>query len=189
MIELANANPNWPNEFISAAQKIRAIVGDAALRIDHIGSTSIPHLVAKDILDVQITVQNLDNQLVVDLLAGKGYRYVERVQHDLLVGVSKGSPELKKFFIKEPEGVRAINIHVRELGRINQIYPLLFRDYIRENPDVRDAYAQIKLQLASRFRDDEKSYYAMKDPYMDTVYSGAKVWAKLVHWQVGQDYV
>lgn len=184
MIEIVEANPGWADEFIEVAQNIRAIVGDAALRIDHIGSTSVPELAAKDVIDIQITVESLENQTVVDLLVSKGYRHIERIGTDLLVGFPKGSPELKKLVMKEPMGSRVTNIHVRELGRVNQIYPLLFRDYLRANPSVRDAYGEIKLQLASRFKDDIDAYYDIKDPYMDTVYYGAKSWAELVGWNV-----
>lgn len=189
MIEIVEANTNWPNEFTEAAQNIRAIVGNTALRIDHIGSTSVPDLAAKDVIDIQITVDSLANQEVIGLLVSEGYRHIERIQNDLLVGYPKGSPELKKLVMSEPEGARATNIHIRELGRVNQIYPLLFRDYLRANPSVRDAYGEIKLQLARRFKDDIDSYYDIKDPYMDTVYYGARSWAKLVGWEADNEYV
>lgn len=189
MIEIVDANPNWRNEFIEAAQRIRTITGDAALRIDHIGSTSVPNLAAKDVIDIQITVESLEHQTVIDLLVSDGYRHIERIGHDLLVGFTSDSPELKKFFMREPSGSRITNIHIRESGRVNQIYPLLFRDYLRANPNVRDAYGEIKLQLAKRFTDDIDSYYDIKDPYMDTVYYGAKSWAELIGWRPDDDYV
>ena len=189
MIEIVEADPSWPDEFIKAAQDIRAIVGLAALRIDHIGSTSVPNLVAKDVIDIQITVESIDDRSVIDLLVNEGYRLSERIGHDVLVGFPDDSPELKKFFMREPEGARATNIHIRELGRVNQMYPILFRDYLRSNPSVRDAYGEIKLQLGKRFKDDIDSYYDIKDPYMDTVYYGAKLWAELVGWKAGDDFM
>lgn len=89
MIKIVDSNPNWPKEFNSAATKIRTIVGKAALRIDHIGSTSVDNLVAKDIIDIQITVQNITNQCVIDRLVENGYQHKEHIQNDLLVGFSK----------------------------------------------------------------------------------------------------
>lgn len=189
MIEIVEANPSWPDEFIEAARNIRAIVGDAALRIDHIGSTSVAGLAAKDVIDIQVTVESLENQTVLELLSEKGYRHLEHIGHDLLIGLPRGSAELKKFVMKEPEGSRIMNIHIRELGRVNQRYPILFRDYLRSNPNVRDAYGELKMQLASKFQDDIDSYYDIKDPYMDTVFYGAEAWAKLVKWQPDNDYI
>lgn len=189
MIEIVPANRSWPQEFLIAAQNIKAIVGEAALRIDHIGSTSVPGLVAKDTIDIQITVDRLENQAIIDLLVRNGYRHVENIRRDLLVGFPPDSPELKKLFIKQPSGTRATNIHVRESGRVNQVYPLLFRDYLRNSPHVRNVYGDIKLQLARHFSDDIDAYYAIKDPYMDTVYLGAKSWAELVGWKPDDDYV
>lgn len=189
MIEIVEANPNWPNDFVTAAQKIRAIVGRVALRIDHIGSTSVTGLVAKDIIDIQITVESIEDHATIDLLVNEGYRHRKNIRHDILIGLPTDSPELKKHFIREPEGSRVTNIHIRESGRLNQIYPLLFRDYLRSTPHVRDAYGEIKLQLANKFKNNTDAYYDIKDPYMDTVYYGARSWAELIKWKVDCDYM
>jgi len=80
------------------------------------------------------------------------------------------------------------NIHIREQGRINQRYALLFRDFLRYDSVVRDAYAAVKKELAKRFSSDRDAYYAIKDPYMDTIYQAAKLWAKLSDWKQDDGY-
>lgn len=171
------------------AGAIRGAVGDGALRIDHIGSTAVPGLVAKDTIDIQITVEDLECPAVVKGLIGLGYLFKERIDRDLLVGTPRESPELRKFFFREKPGDRLTNVHVRELGRLNQRYALLFRDYLRAFSPVRKAYGQVKHELARRFPEDEDAYYAIKDPYMDTVFFAAEAWAKEVGWEMDEGFV
>ena len=71
---------------------------------------------------------------------------------------------------------------MREEGRLNQLYPLLFRDFLRADEPTRLAYEDIKRELARRFADDVEAYYAIKDPYMDTVYRAALMWKEATAW-------
>jgi len=93
---------------------------------------------------------------------------------DSLVGTADNSHDLEKRYFSKPR----VHVHVRELGRVNQEYALLFRDYLRANPIVKEAYQSIKIELANRFPNDKTAYYAIKDPYMDTVYQAALLWNK-----------
>jgi len=70
---------------------------------------------------------------------------------------------------------------VRKLGRLNQQYPLLFRDYLIADANVRQAYEQVKRELATRFAHDSQAYYAIKEPYMDTLYRAALLWQRGQH--------
>ena len=63
LIEIVPYNPKWPTRFLEIAEQLRATFGAAALRIDHIGSTSVPGLAAKDIIDLQVTLRELDRDL------------------------------------------------------------------------------------------------------------------------------
>ncbi|MEM7016291.1 MAG: GrpB family protein [Pseudomonadota bacterium] len=187
-IEIVNYQERWPTEFESIAVAMRAALGSNVVRIDHIGSTSVPGLSAKDIIDIQISVSDLDNKDALLPLEKLGY---PRPKHnnDVLVGLEDDSPELQKLFLKEPAGQRRTNIHVREVGRLNQAYPLLFRDYLRADSRIREAYQMIKIELAARFPEDIDAYYAIKDPYMDTVYQAALLWAKQNDWQLDQNFL
>ena len=81
MIEIVPYNPGWPIEFREIAGRLRQGLGDLALRIDHIGSTSVPGLDAKDIIDVQITVASLDARFAA-AMADIGYTLPERIWRD-----------------------------------------------------------------------------------------------------------
>ena len=100
------------------------------------------------------------------------------------VGLTDGnSVELEKKYFREAEGDRRRHLHVRQAGRFNQRYPLLFRDYLRANPVVRDAYEIVKRRLTGIFPDNIDGYLSIKDPYMDTIYAGAEHWAQTIDWK------
>lgn len=175
--------PRWPDEFAALAQRLRDLVGGAALRIDHIGSTAVPGLGAKDVIDVQITVPALDAaDAVVAPLRAAGFRHGLAVEHDEFPGRLATDPELRKRFLREPAGERRAHLHVREAGRFNQRYALLFRDYLRESPAACAAYERAKREAAERSPDDADGYMALKEPALRRVYEAACVWAEQVGW-------
>src|SRR5262249_20061719 len=147
-VEIVPASSRWAEEFQRLARPLRAELGDLALRIDHIGSTSVPGLAAKDIIDVQVTV----NVLAGDQLAPAFTRAA--------FGPRPGNPgdhrppwaegpdqDWTKLFFREITG-RMANVHVRVIDRPNQRYALLFRDYLRAQPQAAAAYAELKRRLA-----------------------------------------
>ncbi len=152
-------------------------------------STAVPGLAAKDVIDVQITVASLDNNDAVSRLQQAGYVFRQEITRDNLVNMPDTSSQLAKRFFNQQPGNRASNIHVREHARLNQLYPLLFRDYLRTDADTRMAYEQIKRELAKRFADDVSAYYAIKDPYMDTVFRAALLWRDQTRWQPDNSFV
>ena len=84
--------------------------------------------------------------------------------------------------LRERAGERRANIHLRSAGRRNQRYALLFRDYLRADDVVRDAYGLLKQRLAVLYPDDLEGYYDIKDPVMDIIYRGAESWAEATGW-------
>jgi GrpB-like predicted nucleotidyltransferase (UPF0157 family) len=165
-------------------------VGNAATRIDHIGSTAVPALGAKDIIDVQITVRDLDQ--AHDLtrpLRSKGFREGLEFQYDLFHSMPKTDPELRKLYMREPEGERRLHVHIRELGRFNQRYALLFRDYLRSSEVVRREYEMLKRRAAQLFPDSIDRYLFLKDPVLHIIYEAASLWADKIHWEPSEDYV
>jgi GrpB-like predicted nucleotidyltransferase (UPF0157 family) len=74
--------------------------------------------------------------------------------------------------------MRRVNLHVREEGRANQRYALIFRDYLRADPLAAGAYAQIKLALARLHPTDQEAYYDVKDPVCDIIIGAAELWAR-----------
>ncbi|HRQ40728.1 MAG TPA: GrpB family protein [Chloroflexota bacterium] len=182
--------PRWVDEFQEIGGRLRQVLADTAVRIDHIGSTSIPDLPAKDIIDIQITVADLDDPAVVEKLARSGYQLRPEYGRDEYIGIpDPDSPELRKRLCREPEGSRRSHIHIRQDGRFNQRYPLLFRDYLRTHPIMRDGYALIKMRLAEIFPDSVDGYLYIKDPLMDMLFAAAQEWAQATGWQPDEGHL
>jgi GrpB-like predicted nucleotidyltransferase (UPF0157 family) len=181
-IEIVDYDHAWPEAFATLGANLRAAVGDRVLAIHHIGSTSVPGLPAKAILDVQLTVADLDGPLA-DALALLGFEARPFHQDHCPPGHCLPAEQLEKRYFKRLES--PVNLHVRAEGRFNQRYPLLFRDYLRATPMARDAYAEIKRQLARYFPNDVDAYYEIKDPVCDIVMAGAFGWAERVGWAPG----
>lgn len=188
-VEVVAYQPRWTEEFERIAGRIRALIGPAAARIDHIGSTAVPGLGAKDVIDVQITVGDLNRaDAVTGPLRAAGFRQDEPFQYDIFQGKGATDVELRRLFLREPEGERRVHIHVREQGRFNQRYALLFRDYLREAAGARTAYEQLKREAARLFPDSIDGYLRLKDPVFHILYAAASLWADKVSWRPGDDH-
>ncbi len=175
----------WLGEFKTIGSSLRTALGDLALRIDHIGSTSVPELAAKDVIDIQITVSSLDNPALKGALESCGLTWREEAVFDHIPpGLTLNPDQLEKRFAKMLLP-RFANVHIRLEGRFNQRYALLCRDYLRTHAGTREAYAEVKRQLARYFPDNAEAYYDIKDPAFDLFMTGAWEWATLTNWQLG----
>jgi GrpB-like predicted nucleotidyltransferase (UPF0157 family) len=184
MVEIVPYKASWPVEFQAIAARLRQALGPLALRIDHIGSTSVPDLPAKDVIDIQITVAALDES-VRSALTALGYIQPEGIWRDHRPPHKPGpETDWAKWFFFPPTGQRRTHTHVRIQGRANQRYPLLFRDYLRTHPATAEAYAELKRRLAQYLADPE-IYPEVKDPAVDLIYLAAEDWALATHWQLG----
>lgn len=183
MITIIPYQTNWPGEFQSLAFPIRAVLGDLAVRIDHIGSTSVPGLPAKDIIDIQVSVYSLEPAIEAGLVSLGFERRLTITQDHIPPGAPDDPSLWSKWYFKPPETLRPMHLHVRVFGRPNQRYPLLFRDFLRANPPAAQAYAQVKYSLAHYHADDVGAYYAVKDPVCDIIMQGAEFWADMTNWQ------
>ena len=183
MITISSYKPTWPSEFETLRASLHELLGDRALRIDHIGSTAVPGLGAKDVIDIQITVRALEPALQ-DALIDAGYRFFEAYTHDHVpLGENPDPAQWAKYTFSQPEGWRRCNVHVRVQGSLNQKYALLFRDYLRAHPNSAQSIELIKRQLARRHPDDAEAYYDFKDPVYDLVWEAALVWAEQTGWR------
>jgi GrpB-like predicted nucleotidyltransferase (UPF0157 family) len=183
MVTIVEPDARWAPEFTRIATELRGALGNGARRIDHIGSTSVPGLPSKDLIDIQITVDD-ENGLrrVASQLSRLGWRRGRGYWRDHRVpGLPAARSEWRKVFFDEPEGSRPTHLHVRIEGRANQRYALLFRDYLRTSPDASAAYAEIKRGLAALAL-DSGSYAAAKDPACDLIYFAAETWASKSGW-------
>ena len=137
-IVLADYDPEWPNWFEQAAAQIRAALGDAALEIHHVGSTSVPGLMAKPLIDIDLVVADTtDEEAYVPKLEAAGYvlrvREPDWFEHRLLRGYD---PPVK------------VHVFPPECPEVEQM--LLFRDWLRTNDADRELYARAKRDLAAQ---------------------------------------
>jgi GrpB-like predicted nucleotidyltransferase (UPF0157 family) len=185
-IEIVSYNERWPAEFAAIGAKLRQALGSLALRIDHIGSTSVPGLAAKDRIDVQLTVAGFEQfDTIQTALERLGYTIAEGNRRDHEPPGWQGpAGEWEKRFFRPPPGQRPTNLHVRVDGRANQRYPLLFRDYLRAHSRSAAAYAELKRRLAENLR-DLGTYADVKDPACDLIIVAAEDWAAANAWAPG----
>ncbi len=178
-ILILDPDPAWPGQF----QRLKAALLPALPRqalIHHIGSTAVPGLAAKDIIDIQITLPALTD-LDPSALVAAGLTRRRPSADQCPPGMTLPQADLAKrlYGCTSP---RPANVHVREAGRFNQRYPLLCRDYLRTHPLAAAAYSAVKQNLAARFPDDVDAYYAVKDPVFDLIRSAAEPWALATGW-------
>lgn len=140
---LVAADPDWPVQAARIVARIRTACGHRAARIDHIGSTAVPGLDARDIIDVQVTVPDMDvaDELAGDLLRA-GYPRVRTITADTALG-SSDHLQPKRFHASADPG-RPTHIHLRTDGTPEQRFALLFVDWLAANPGVRDDYLAVK---------------------------------------------
>lgn len=113
-IEIVPYDERWPSEFLRIGETLREALGEVAVRTDHIGSTSVPGLAAKDIIDVQVTVRELDGLAIASLLTPLGYTLREDITQDHIPPGEENDPaEWRKLYFKALETERPMHLHVR----------------------------------------------------------------------------
>jgi len=164
----------WPKLFAELGGRLRGVLGGVAMRIDHVGSTAVPGLAAKPIVDVQVSVASfepLDAYRVPLERAG----YIFRA----------GNPDRTKRYFREPAGERRTHIHVRRAGSWSEQSTLLFRDYLRTHPEDAARYALTKRALADSHGDDRVGYTDAKAPFISDVMKRADRWSQETGWEPG----
>jgi dephospho-CoA kinase len=179
---LVPADPTWPDQARRIVARLNTACGHRAVRIDHIGSTAVPGLDAKDVIDVQVTVPSLAvaDELVDSLLAA-GYPRIDAITGD---NPHTPDPALwhKRFHASGDPG-RPTNVHVRVDGWPNQQFALLFRDWLVAEPSVRDEYLALKREVAAAGHRTMGDYAEAKEPWFIDAYHRAWVWADATEWR------
>lgn len=166
-------DPAWPSQFDALGGRLRAALGGLALRIDHIGSTAVPGLAAKPVIDVQISVAALEPVAA----------YRSAIESAGFVWRSD-NPDLTKRYFREAAGPRT-HIHVRRLGSWAEQFALLFRDYLRRHPAEAASYAAHKRALAAAHHADREAYTDAKEPFIWEVMRRASAWSQTSGWEPG----
>ncbi len=175
--ELRSYDPAWTDDARRITNRIKLACGAKALRVDHIGSTAVPGMDAKDVVDVQLTVESLDvADELVDALTNVGYPRIEGITSDVAHG---GDPSLwRKRIHGAADPGRPANIHVRVNGWPNQRFALLFVDWLKANPAVREEYLAAKRKALG-----EPDYAEAKEPWFLDAYGRATAWADATGWK------
>lgn len=162
-VEVVSYDPSWPRHFEAAEARLRALLGAVVAAVDHIGSTAIPDMSAKPIIDIDVTLTGLADvppacrRLIEAGYEARGNRYNDDVWAFLLRGAT---PQLR-VYLCPPQN----RTHERRLA---------FRDYLRHHPAAAEAYAILKRQLAARFAHDGDRYTAEKSGFIQQVLEMAR---------------
>ena len=163
-IEIAPYDPAWPDAFERERAAILGALGDLVFAIEHVGSTSVPGLGAKPIIDIMIGLRGLaDHARCVPPLQAVGY--LHKGEH--------GIPG-RHYFRRPVRGPRTHQIHMVEHGSDFWVRHLLFRDYLRRNPGQAAAYQRLKLRLAARFGTDVEAYTEAKTEFIQSALAKAR---------------
>jgi GrpB-like predicted nucleotidyltransferase (UPF0157 family) len=161
-VRIVDYDPAWPAGFESQRARIVAALGPGARRIEHIGSTAVPELAAKPVVDVMVTVDDPDDDAAV-LLPLTRAGYVLRVIE----------PEHRMF--RTPQ--RDVHVHLWRSGSDDERRHLLFRDWLRETADDRSRYETVKRALAAREWVDSNDYAEAKNEIVSMIMGRAETWA------------
>jgi GrpB-like predicted nucleotidyltransferase (UPF0157 family) len=178
-------DPSWELKGRASADEIKEVLGPLALRVEHIGSTAIPGMAAKPIIDLQGSVADLEQaaNAFQGPLAAHGFERLPFEQDHVPAGHSEPSERWsKRMWTRTDPPWDAINLHIRKRGAPNERLALLFRDWFRAHPLAVPAYSQFK-SLLSEALPDIATYTDIKDPVVDLVVVAAEQWALTTGWK------
>jgi len=165
-IEIAPYDSSWPEKYRIEATHLDIVLAPYLKRIEHFGSTAIPGMAAKPVVDVLAGVDNsaVAQEIVAPRLTHREYEYFWRTDE----------PEPYAWFIKRgAHAERTHHIHVVDLGSL-MWERLLFRDYLRQHPDRAAAYLKLKLELAKAHTNDREAYTRGKTDFIMAVMADAR---------------
>lgn len=159
-VVLVDYDPAWPDLFDRERSRLRDLLGETAVAIEHVGSTSVPGLAAKPIVDIDLVVpDSADEDAYLPRLVSAGYRLTVREPNWHEHRMFKG-PDTN------------INLHVFSVGCPETVRHKVFRDWLRTHPDDRDRYAAVKRAIAAQ-APDVRAYSDAKNDVIDDIYRRA----------------
>lgn len=167
-VRIVEHDPAWARQADEELRRIGEALGSLAVLREHVGSTAVPGLAAKPILDLQLSVASMQPRAgYIGPLQGLGY----------LFAPDPASPDFH-FFGKPPERPRTHHLHVCEAGSSHEFRHLAVRDFLREHNEEAARYAALKRELVKRHPQDRLAYIAGKEPYVTALERRALVWAR-----------
>ena len=165
-VTIVDYDSEWPENFRAAAGELRAAFAGVPVLIEHVGSTSVPGLCAKPVIDILLGAQEL---LQVEertaALTRLGYRY--RPEYEVEI------PD-RRYFVRPGDGGPRIHLHAVAAGSPLWLSHLAFRDALRSDPQLAQQYSELKHRLAVAHADDRAAYTAAKAPFIERVLAGSE---------------
>ena len=152
-------DPAWPEFFNEERAKVMEVLGDKVAALEHGGSTSVPGLAAKPVIDMWAALSSPLDRRDIEAMAAMGYEYL-----------GEAALEDRDFFVKKSP--RAFNLHCYPAGHPDWDRHISFRDWLRTHPEGADAYARLKRDLAERFPADRVAYTEAKTDFIESALSG-----------------
>ncbi len=169
-IAIVPYSAEWPARYAAEEARLRAVLPpDLYTRIAHIGSTAVPGLSAKPVVDIQVEVTDLQQvrARVVPLMEDLGYEFLWRPT------MGERAPCYAWFIGRHPDGRRAFHVHMVEPDEAT-IDRLIFRDHLRAHPEVAQAYEVLKRDLAAAHPADRAAYTRSKTPFIAEILRRAR---------------
>ncbi len=176
---LVGPDPSWPDQAARLARRIAAAAGSAAIRVDHVGSTAVPGLPARDVLDLQLGVASLaDADDLRVALEDAGFPHRADITTDRPYPAGADPDRWRKRYHSGADPGRPVHLHVRVVGSAGWRYALQFRDWLRSDAHARREYAALKYRLAAKQATDADAagYTDAKEPWFQAV------WPQLLRW-------
>ena len=160
-VVLVAYDPAWPACFEAERARLLQVFDPVRTRIEHVGSTAVPGLAAKPIVDVLLGVERLEEvERRIPELEARGWEYVPR--HEAVL------PH-RRFLARPRTRPRSHHLHAVELGTDFWNDHLRFRDHLRDHPEDARAYEALKRELAARHRDDRPAYTEAKTAFVEAI--------------------
>ena len=167
LVEVVPYNPQWKAAFETESRFIAAVLAENIVMIHHIGSTAIPRIYAKPIIDLLIEVKDLD--LVTEKTSAIEKLGYEAMGEFGLIG--------RRYFRKEnPPGIRTHHVHIYEVGSSEIKRHLAFRDYMTAHPQDAERYSKLKRELAKKYPQNIEAYMDGKDKLVKEIENKALQW-------------
>ncbi|MBO0841007.1 MAG: dephospho-CoA kinase [Sciscionella sp.] len=171
---IVDYDPTWPAQARRLIARVALAVGEKAVRIDHIGSTAVPGLPAKDCVDLQLVVSTVDDaDAIADAVSDAGF---PRAPGEWADDSPHGGTPLPKRLHGSADPGRVATLHVRAADGPAWRWALMFRDWLRANDFERDSYAEVKRVLASKHA-TTASYADEKQSWVNAAFARAERWA------------
>ena len=168
-IRVVPYDTTWPQKYEKEKTAILDRIGQYGVQLEHIGSTAIPGLGAKPIIDIMIGLQQFDDKRhCMPVLESMGYQYISDFETTF--------PDRRFFYKRSQNGRRTHQVHMVEIGCPFWVDHLLFRDYLRVHPDEAAEYYDLKLKLAGDYQTDRLGYNDAKTEFIQGVMSRAEHW-------------